>query len=59
MYDTLIDAKLACYNDTNCLGIYDYNGDNNYRLCPIWNSIDYSSKDSVYRKIEYSGNQIS
>ena len=56
MYEKFIDAERVCSNDENCLGIYDYYGDDNYRLCPMSNSLVYSTESSVYRKKEHSGN---
>ena len=55
MYDKFIDAERVCSNDENCLGVYDYYDDDNYRLCPTSKSLKYSPESSVYRKTEYSG----
>ena len=56
-HDTLIEAKLACNEDIECLGVYDQkcDGSFSYRLCPISNLTEYSIDSCLHRKKEFSG----
>lgn len=56
-YSNLLTAKVSCFEDSQCLGVYDYDcdGKDNYGLCPISNVTEYSEKSCVYKKKQYSG----
>ena len=58
-YDNLDKAIRACFEDNNCLAVYDNecDGANKYTLCPVSEVIQYSgkSKSCLHRKKEYSG----
>ena len=56
-YSNLVTAKVACFGDSQCLGVYDTACDKNgpFHLCPIANLTEYSLNSCIYRKKEYSG----